>query len=103
MERWDEWPQVHAELQRAYFSYSKLIHVVLFSDQWSPLAGSMSALVTRVRSTVAVPVFLVDTAKYFNVAMDLGVSATPALVFFHHGKPVRIQRCGWEQDTKCEF
>lgn len=106
MEHWDEWPQVHTELQRAYSSPSnedQVIRAVLFSDQWSPFAVSMTALFTRLRPAASIPVFLVDSAKYFNVAVELGVCTTPALVFFRQGRPVKIQRSGWESDTKCEF
>lgn len=103
MDRWDEWPQVNAELQRAYIppsSEDRLIRAVLFSDLWSPLASSMTTLFTRLRPSSPIPLFLVDATKHFNVALELGVTTTPALVFFWQGRPVKVQRCGWEQDTK---
>ncbi len=106
MDHWDEWPLVNSELQRAYLLPSNqdhLIRAVLFSDQWSPFALAMTALFTRLRPSASIPVFLVDAAKHFNVAAELGVCTTPALVFFWQGRPVKIQRTGWEQDTKCNF
>jgi len=105
MDRWDEWPQVNAELQRAYApssSEDRLVRAVLFSDLWSPFASSMTTLFTRLRSSSPIPLFLVDSTKHFNVALELGVTTTPTLVFFWQGRPIKIQRSGWEQDTKCK-
>lgn len=105
MDRWDEWSQVNAELQRAYGSPSsedRLIRAVLFSDLWSPFSSSMTSLFTRIRPSSPIPLFLVDATKHFNVASELGVVLTPAIVFFWQGRPVKLQRVGWEQDTKCK-
>jgi len=44
--------------------------------------------------------FLVDADKIHNIAVELGVTATPAVLVFFRGNPIRIRRYGWEEDTK---
>jgi hypothetical protein len=46
-------------------------------------------------------VFIIDANKIYNIALELGVVSTPAIVVFFKGNPVRIQREGWEEDYKC--
>ena len=71
---------------------------MLFAEKWNPFSVSVARFFNNLRSA---DVFIVDANKVYNIALELGVVSTPAVVVFFKGSPVRIQRLGWEEDLKC--
>ncbi|OMJ84064.1 hypothetical protein SteCoe_14875 [Stentor coeruleus] len=95
MEPWDEWGRVNTELQKS--CEDKTPRIVLFAEKWNPFSMSVARYFQNLRGT---DVFIVDANKIYNIATELGVLSTPAVVVFFKGNPVRIQRTGWEEDFK---
>lgn len=97
MENWDEWSKVNTELQKS--CEDKQARLVLFAEKWNPFSLSVARFFQNMRGP---DLFIVDANKIYNIAAELGVISTPAIVVFFKGNPVRIQRQGWEEDLKCK-
>lgn len=72
---------------------------MLFAEKWNIFSLTVARFFQNLRSA---DVFIVDANKVHNIALELGVVSTPAVVVFFKGNPIRIQRLGWEEDLKCK-
>lgn len=82
---------------------SKLV-VVLFAEQWNLFTKHMVQEWEAIRQAQCVPfakIFIVDMDKEREKCWHYGVAASPSVLFFWEGKPLRIQRQDWPEDTKC--
>lgn len=122
--RWDEWAAVtdaltaapaagpgpsaagalpaRASLEAPAASKGALV-VVCFAQSWSPPSLHSAVELEKFRmgeEAGLAQVFIVDADKESGCAWELGIKATPAIVFYRDGEHMRIRRPAAADDIK---
>lgn len=78
--------------------------VVCFAQEWSPPALHTAQALEKLRSDGLDPhigqVFIVDADKESGCTWELGVRATPAIVYYKDGDPMTVRRLAQSDDIK---
>ena len=76
--------------------------VVCFSDSWSPTSRAVVSSLARLRQDLPFASLVwLEASREHASAQNLGIYATPAVVFYWNGHPVSLRRP--DQDTDHKF
>ncbi|KAF0984674.1 hypothetical protein FDP41_000573 [Naegleria fowleri] len=98
--RWDS----ASTVRDALTSKSDMRMVVCcFAEPFSPISTTLARWFEEIRmgdSVTYTQIFILDPFENSQFASECGIKTSPAVVLFWDGKPVSIQRNGWDEDTK---
>lgn len=104
MSAWDAWADAERAIAESAEGPAPLV-CVLFAHEWSPPARYAAAQARRLRDDPGfafVRIFVVSAdAERAGVCRELGVAATPAVLFVFRGERMVVQRP--EREDSCLF